>query len=222
MYPTAVANYVAQNGHDAVRNRNLVVISARNKATDTVEKIGVWDGIDHEDFTVGGETLTFYGAASVMEVPALVAEVGLAVRRHRFRFNSIAPEIADLVSLYDLKGYTLRRYLAVLDAQTNNLVAPPFRVFEGEVMSSPDKREPEGGAATLEIVCAGATSKLDRGLPLKKSKASHQLRYPSDLGFQYSIVTGVEITWGETSEEFEAVQDVVNPPEPIDWSDLGP
>jgi hypothetical protein len=68
----------------------LFWFSARNRATNAVETVGIWTGDDDTVFTISGVTRTYFGAGEVIGLDPLGYSVGLNVRSQRIRLPSFS------------------------------------------------------------------------------------------------------------------------------------
>lgn len=199
---TAINDHLQSRGP---RHAHLLVwIEARNRDTQAAEEIGFWTGADHQDFTTGGQTQTYYGAGGLLKMSPLTIEAGLKVRTQRLTFSKVAPEVQLAVRGYDTYKARIRIYVAYFDVRTRALIDEPVRRFKGRVagLTMPREKREAGdkqpGFAKLELSVRSAAEELTQGLPVKKSDEALQERAPGDRGRRYIDVSGAaETVWGE-------------------------
>lgn len=189
------AQFATREGLNA---RLLFWVIAKDRGTGDPTPVGFWTGDDHQDFTIGGDTRTYYGAGALLSMPALKFEVGLKVRSHRISFSPLAPEVEQALSGYDPRLAPVELHVAYFDPLTTALLAEPNRVFKGFVNTIKYTTPPVGGGAEVEVELLSSAHSLTRSLALKKSHESLIARSPTDNFRQYTTVTGaVECVWGE-------------------------
>ncbi|MGR3599195.1 MAG: hypothetical protein ACU0FH_02145 [Heliomarina sp.] len=175
----------------------LVWIEAKDRSTGVREPVGFWTGADHQDFNIGGETRTYYGAGAMIGTEPMTANVGLSVRTHTLRLSHIAPEVRQALRGYDPRLAPAQMHIAYFDPATHNLLADPVRVFKGSVNATPITTPGVGGSGAAEVELLSSAHSLTRPLALKKSHHSLQARSPGDDFRQYATVAGTVTTvWG--------------------------
>lgn len=193
--PAILAQFEARRGMVA---RLLVWIVARKRATGAAVPAGFWSGDDHHDFSIGGQSRTYYGAGALLAIDPLQAETGLKVRQHRITLSPIAPEVEQVIHGYDPRLAPVEMHVAYFEPETRALLAAPNRVFKGFVDTLKVSTPPVGGSAEVEVNLLSAAHALTRQLALKKSHESLQARAPNDDFRQYTTLTGaVQALWGE-------------------------
>lgn len=162
-------------------------------------EVGFWDDVSDFSALIDGQPRVYFGS-SVSSSPQLVAEVGLKVRTNRVDLNMLNAQVENLVRGYDLEGAAVELRTAYFDSHTRALLGTVVEMV-GEV-SGADIIEPAaGGAAICELAFASAAARLDRGVPLRKSDAALQARYPGDRFRRYNEVSGsAEVSWGELTK----------------------
>lgn len=184
--------------------RLLFWIEARNRSTSAVETIGFWTGGDHRDFSIGGQTRTYYGAGTLLRMNPLTVSTGLQVRNQRIVFSSVPPEVQLAARGFETRNGPVQLHVAYFDALTHELIDEPLRRFKGRCkgLTIPRAKRVPGakasGEATLEISVRSSAEDLTRTLPLKKSDEALQARSPGDRLRRYADVSGtVESVWGD-------------------------
>lgn len=182
----------------------LVWIEARNRETSATETIGFWTGKDHEEFTIGGETRTYYGAGTLLKMTPLVVEAGLSVRTGRLEFSKVAPEVQLAMRGYEVKDAPVQIHVAYYNALTHEPIDEPVRRFKGRVAGlkiTRAKKKPgqqSAGPALMELSVLSNAVDLTKTLALKKSDAALRARSPNDGFRKYADLSGtIETIWGE-------------------------
>ncbi|MCI5097531.1 MAG: hypothetical protein MRY77_14545 [Rhodobacteraceae bacterium] len=175
----------------------LVWLTALDRETDEVHRIGFWTGADHTEFTINGETRTYYGAGSILEVDPVKLSTGLEVRTQRVRFSQVAPELLQAVRLYDPRHQPLEVHRAFFDPLSELLIDAPVQCLSGFTDRIRVNTPAEGRDGSIELTIATAARALTRALGRKRSHASLSGRSPDDKFRQYaSMAERVEVKWG--------------------------
>lgn len=170
---------------------------ARNRGTGLPEALGLWTGADDRTFTIGGISRAYVGAGSVMEVPPLAAQSGIAVRMQRLSLSPINEAVATLIRTYDARFAAIEVHRALFDPLTGLLVSEPHRVFKGIIDEVGLPTDPQSGETRCDVTVASSARFLTRTVPLKRSDASQQRR-SGDRFLRYADVSGeVDVFWGE-------------------------
>lgn len=193
-YVTAVDTYLADlNG---VVARHLVWIEAKNRSTGASEAVGFWNGLDDQDFTIGGVTRTYTGAGALLGVSPITSEVGINVRMHRLTLSGVPQEALDVVHTYDARLAPVEVHRALYHVDTRALVAEPHRVLKGTVeeLDVPTPAAGESGEVTITV--ASASRSLTRALTIKKSDSAQREISATDKGREYAAISGaVGVFW---------------------------
>lgn len=175
----------------------LFLISARNRATNQIEQIGIWSGADHRDFVINGVSHTFYGAGNFMSTDDLKTDRGLTIRSLSINTAPFSAEVKTVLLQYDPKFCPVAVYLSFFDPDTNNPVANPWRIFKGWTDAAPIRTGAKGDQSSAVIKAVGHTRILTRVFPAKRSNETQKLRDPNDTFYSNVAITGTVITpWG--------------------------
>lgn len=176
----------------------LLWFSARNRATNAVETMGIWTGDDDQVFSIGGVTRTYFGAGAVIGLDPLAYSVGLNVRSQRVRIPSFSPEAQQLILGYDVGLAPAEIHRALFYPESGLLVAEPRRIWKGFVDKAPLPTAAIDGEAPAEVVLVSSARALTQSLTLTHSDAAQQLR-GGDRFLKYAAIGGVVKTpWGTT------------------------
>lgn len=181
----------------ALSARILVWAVARNRTTGLEESLGLWTGAQDRSFTIAGNARTYAGAGSIMEIPPIVSQSGIAVRMQRISLSPLSPEVAALIRTYDARFARIEIHRALFDPVTGLLVAEPHRLFKGIIDEVALPIDPKTGEVRCDVTMASSARYLTRTLPLKRSDATQQRR-SGDRFLRYVDVSGeVDVYWGE-------------------------
>lgn len=186
------------NTRQGVKPRVLWWVEARNRTTGQKETVGFWNGDDHQSFVINGQSRLYYGAGNVLGYGDATFEAALNIRSFAVTTAYLTPEIELALRGYDTRFARTDVHLALFDTATNNLVAPPVRVFKGWINKVKLKtpKVNETGSATVELV--GHTRLLTKRLASKRSDQNQRLRNGDDFFFNDVSMTGTVTTaWGE-------------------------
>lgn len=191
------ATELAYLSSGAVMARRLIWVSARNRSTGALETMGLWDGDDHQDFVVDGQTRTYFGAGGVIGWDPLLAQVGLGVRVHTVNLSPLAPEVAQLLRGYEPRLAPVEIHRALFWPDSQALIATPRRIFKGQIDKLRITTPEIGGNAVAEVQMVSVAARLTRTLALKKSDET-QKRRSGDRMRRYADISGsVDFWWGE-------------------------
>ncbi|WP_149589835.1 hypothetical protein [Tabrizicola flagellatus] len=183
-------------GRTALNSRILIWAVARNRTTDAPESLGLWTGAQDATFTIAGSPRTYAGAGSIIEIPPIVSQAGIAVRMQRFVLSPLSEAVAALIRSYDARFASIEIHRALFDPVTGLLVAEPHRVFKGIIDEVDLPIDPKSGEIRCEVTVASSARFLTRTLPLKRSDESQKRRL-GDRFLRYSKVSGeVDVYWG--------------------------
>ena len=181
----------------ALSARILVWAVARNRTTGLEESPGLGTGAQDRSFTIAGNARTYAGAGSIMEIPPIVSQSGIAVRMQRISLSPLSPEVAALIRTYDARFARIEIHRALFDPVTGLLVAEPHRLFKGIIDEVALPIDPKTGEVRCDVTMAPSARYLTRTLPLKRSDATQQRR-SGDRFLRYVDVSGeVDVYWGE-------------------------
>lgn len=194
--PTSVADLLAaRQGRIA---RLLLWVEARDRDSGDTVPMGFWTGVDHQDFVIGADLRSYFGAGSLVSMDALTSDIGLTVRQFRAGLAPSLPEVQQLVRGYDVRLASCQVHVADFDPHTNNLLAEPVRVFRGWVDQVHISEPAPGGEASCELTMLSAAQALTRRLARKRSDQTLRARASADGFRKYADISGsVETVWGE-------------------------
>lgn len=178
-------------------NEVLLWVEARNRSTGAPERMGLWTGLEDQAFNVGGELRTYQGAGAVLDIPALVSQVGLAVQMQTASLAIVTEEVQTLIRGYDARQAPVEVHLARFDPETDALQSID-RVFTGWLDRAEIMSGQIGGNASLTATLAPSSRALTRTVAVKRSDASQRNR-DGDRFFRHADVSGaVAVWWGQT------------------------
>lgn len=188
----------SNNERKGVKPRILWWVRARNRVTNEIETIGFWNGDDHQTFVIDGETRTYFGAGNILGYGDMTFESALHIRTFTVNTAYVTPEIELALRGYETRFARTELHLAFYNTETNNLLAPPVRVFKGWINKLKIKtpKVNEMGSATVDLV--GHTRLLTKKLASKRSDQNQTRRQAGDRFFKDVSMTGtVQVAWGE-------------------------
>ncbi|MDS1135561.1 hypothetical protein [Nitratireductor indicus] len=185
--------------------RDLVWITAKNRATGAPESIGLWNGADHVDISVvsgeTGATVTrpYYGMGGLQNVPAIPLVSDLTVRKITISFSQLDPAILKAVREYDPRHAPVEVHRLYLNRETRLPIAPAVPRFLGFVNTTPIERPKANSEGSIRLEVVSHTRVLTRKVPAKKSD-EYQRQRGGDRFYKFTDVSGQwEIAWGEKS-----------------------
>lgn len=194
----ATQSHLAQRqGHVA---HWLVWLEARNRDTGAIQPGGFWDGGDHQEFTIGGQTRPYIGAGPLLDVQPIRQAVGLGIRMQSVTLT-LLPEVENAIRVYDPGLASVEIHRALFHPGSMLLVAEPELAFAGTVDTTPIDEGAIGQPSTITLEIAGVERALTRTLPLFKSDAAMRARASSDTFRQYAAEVGRwTVPWGEEGQ----------------------
>jgi hypothetical protein len=179
--------------------RDFVFIRAKNRETEEIEEIGLWNGPisisalvvrpnDGED-----ESRTFQNMAGLMQVPAIPMSMKLEVRSIKLVFSNLSPAVINAVLVYNAKGRPVQIHRGLLDPSTRNLVDPATCRFDGYVNQVRIKRAKAGNDGLITMECQSHARQLAMGSAQKFSNEFFEER-----GAEQPFLNIVpKIVWGQ-------------------------
>lgn len=182
-----------------VEPRVLFWIEPRNRATNQREALGLWNGDDHRDFVVEGQTRTFFGAGNVLGLSPIRSVTGLDVIYHSITLPPFTDEVRVILDQYDGHLARVRIYSVAFDIDTMEPLAAPIRFVKGTLQEAPKAIGAKGTANSKYVLkVASNARRLTQGLPIYRSQDALQRRSSGDLGREHIGVAGDWIVpWGE-------------------------
>lgn len=175
----------------------LVWLEARHRGTGATEGVGFWSGDDHAEFTIDGQTRTYYGAGAFLGMDPIRRQLGIKTRTQRVRFSHISPAGMALIRTYDPRHAPIEIHRALYDPLTGNLIDEPHVLIRGFVDKAPSRRAPKGQGGEITVEIATHARALTRALSRYRSDATMQARAPGDGIRKYaSIAETVDTPWG--------------------------
>lgn len=194
-FPLAVTNHL--NSTSGISMRMLVWISAKNRITNQTETLGLWNGDDHQDFTIDSQVRTYYGAGNFISADPLMTQVGLNIRKFNLRVSPITPEMNQVLRGYNPKMAPVQIHSVCYNTDNDNIVGQPFEVFRGWIDKFPIRTPSIGGEGEGSIEMVGYTRILTNRLAIKRSDENQRRRLSTDTFFNDVAITGQVITpWG--------------------------
>lgn len=171
----------------------FVSVQARDRITNNIENMHLWNG--DSDFTtkIGGINTTFIGSGNLLEMPRFSFTQGVDVKTHAMSLNVLSPEIINIIRAYDSRYAPITFYVGIFNPANFNLVGI-VKVYSGFIDTIEISEVEDSETCTIDIV-SGIRSGT-KPLTLMKSHESQKLRDETDEGFKYStIAESVLIEW---------------------------
>jgi hypothetical protein len=195
------ATLAALQARTGIVSRVLVWFEARNRTTDAVETLGLWNGGDHAVITVDGTPRTYFGAGNIIDLPPVTYKAGLEVQMWRIGVSPITDEVKQLIRSYDPRFAAVEVHRVLFDPTTRAMIDTPHRVLAGFVDEVDLGTAVSGGEASCYLSIATSARALTYGLPNKNSDAN-QRRLADDRILRWGDVSGsVQVWWGAKRPE---------------------
>ncbi len=187
-----------RQSRSGVSCKGLLWITAKDRVTGAPATIGLWDGDDHDVFTIQSQNRTYFGAGNLIRFPDLTASIGVRIRTLSVVLSALTPEVQQAVKAYDARHAPAEIHLAEFSPETNNLIDAPDRVVKGWIDKINWGRPGARGESTCTLTIVSAARALTRTLPHKYSDAAQRLVDPADAFNRYTAVSTVsDVWWGE-------------------------
>lgn len=178
--------------------RLLVWVVPKNRTTGALQPTGFWNGDQDATMTIAGESRLYSAAGSLLGVDTVTEEDGLTVRMQVIRLSGISPEAEQVIRGYEPRLAPVELHRIIFDPITMSQVGTEQLLFRGAIDKVKITTPRKGGNGTVEVTVASQARDLTRGLRLKKSDESQQLR-SGDRFRRYADVSGkVKVWWGLT------------------------
>lgn len=191
----AAAQTALADGTD-IEARWLLWVEARNRSTAAIETIGVWSGIDDQNFSPTGVSRLYYGRQGLFEVQPITAEAGTSIQSVTINLPGISPEMEQMIRGYDTR--TARAQLHLMLTRASDLALLDYgQMFDGIIDRAIIQHAGEGGGATSELTLISNAALGTRKPGATKSDLRQRIR-GDDRGRRYADVTGlVDDWWGD-------------------------
>lgn len=202
--PLDVDTQAAIRNRTAIRPRNFVVVTAKDRGDGSASVRCFWDDAETVSTNVLDENgdLTshnFVGDGAIKSMDPIPMRIGLEVRTIEIVFSAIHAEVENLFRGDDPRGAKVEVYRGLLDTDSGLLVAAPRLRFLGKVNEAPIQTAAASGASTATLRVVSHTRELTRTNSAKKSDAQQRKR--SDDRFRrYSGKQRqwlADVWWGE-------------------------
>jgi hypothetical protein len=189
---TAQTHLLAREGYAP---RWLLYVQTRNRTTDAVEPVGIWNGDDSLSLTISGEARSYFGAQGLFEVAPVIYGTGTLVRTQSVTLSGISPEAEDMVRGFIIRGVAAELHLALFDPLNATLIEAR-RMFKGFVNRAPIITPALGsGSPSIGLELTSAMRLLTQTIAVKKTDQSQQLRSGDRFRRYGSIASEVVTEW---------------------------
>lgn len=180
----------------------LLWVTARNKATDATETLGLWSGEDTEVITIDGQARTYVGALGLFTVNDLSFGSGTYIRNQSVQIGPLTDEVKAALALYDLRLAPAEIHCRV--RFPDGIGDDIDRRFKGYIEKAPQPNPGFGTEPSANLELVSTARRGTRSPHVKKSDASQKVR-SGDKFRQYGSIAGVvTIFWGEDRKTLEA------------------
>lgn len=183
--------------------RDFLRLTVRNRSTGAAVEECLWSDIYPITTTVLDETtggaisLTFQGAAGLIEIPSVPRVASLEVNTVDLVMQSVGVDIDRLVRTYDPSHAKVEIWRGFLDTQSRLMVAAAEQRFFGYVDEIEFPTAPAGEEGTVTIRCVSHTQEASRSNAETRSDASQRRRSATDNFFaDVASVPDWDIQWG--------------------------
>lgn len=172
----------------------LLWVRCRNRATGTVEPVGLWTGPTAMDFNIGGEVRTYYGNGAITSDPRVTNATGLDVRLASIGLSRLHDAVRLMLDTRDPRNAPAEIRRANYDPATGALIDEPVLVFDGKVNVPEAKSGGLGASHEVALKLAPVTELLTYTLALNWSDETGRLN-GDDRILRYAVVSGQATVW---------------------------
>lgn len=186
------------NKRGGLRPRTFLRFIAENRDTGAPERLCLWSGIDHQQFSIGGQLDTFYGAGNLLGLSDMNNMIGTGVRSYSLKLAPLAPEVATLLRVYEPAGARFFMYTGLMSTESGLLIPTAVvRRFKGWVDKVKINEPPSGGNGDASLTFVSSARNLTMTTPSRRSDANQKRRAPADDMLRYVAASGqVQTPWG--------------------------
>lgn len=192
----------------AIRPRNFIVITAKDRVTGDPSVRCFWDEAETVAVNVideVGDTVShnFVGDGAILNVDPIPMRIGLEVRTIQIVLSALHGEVQNLVRGDEPRGAKVEIYRGLLSKSSGLLVAAPRIRFLGKINEAPIDTAAVGGESTVTLRVVSHTRELTRTNPAKKSDAQ-QKRRSGDRFRRHSGKAAqwlADVWWGEAKKK---------------------
>lgn len=199
-----VDTQAAIRDRSAIRPRNFIVVTAKDRVTSLPSVRCFWDEAETVAVNVideNGDTVShnFVGDGAIVNVDPIPMRVGLEVRTIQIVLSALHSEVENLVRGDEPRGAKVEIYRGLLSRSTGLLVAAPRIRFLGRVNEAPIDTAAAGGESAVTLRVVSHTRELTRTNSARKSDAQQRQR----SGDRFRRYSGkqrqwlADIWWGE-------------------------
>ncbi len=172
----------------------LIWIAAKNRNTGATEAIGLWDGDDTENFTIGGNVRTYNGALGLFGLSDLTFGTGTVIRSQTLQIGPITPAVRAAIHTYEPRFAPVEIHAMVSFSDGYSELDRRFKGFIDKLPSALPGIN-DAPTATLTLVSA---ARLGTRVPHLRKSDEAQRKRNDDRFRQYSDISGVvPVWWGE-------------------------
>lgn len=205
-FDPAVQAALEAAGTDGLILRYLIHLEGRNRDTDEIETLNLWNGETDRSLQVENkrtgtiDTRNYIAAHGWLRLPSIPQKLELEARSLRLGITRLPQEMIDLIRVYDPKLRRVDMHRMIFSKETREPIAPATCILLGFINSAPISIPIAGDEGEIEIEFSMNSRYLTRTRGDKFSDEFMKRRDNDRFG-KYLDVAGLwRVFWGEEED----------------------
>jgi hypothetical protein len=200
--PTNTYNYLQAATRYGLVPRYAVWINAKNRETDEMEHIGIWNDGYAKTLPVKrpdtGDVVerVYQPGAGLMTIPDIPQKMSLEIATLTITFARLTPAIINAVKVYNPRRQSIQIHLALFEPGSGKIIDPAICIWDGIVNRTPVKRDGVGGKGVIELETANHPVNLEQTNATKMSADFFEAR-GDEAGRHIATLWKIRIPWGQ-------------------------
>lgn len=176
------------------QHRWFIWFSAKNREDGQIEESGLWSGEGPITVTVNGQSRTYSGAGGLIGIQGLTSAAGTNIQSQTISLTALDSNVFTLLRVYEPKNAKADIAMGLFNPETETLIGI-VPVFDGFVDTMNINSSETDASVSVSLV--SSLRNASRPLYAKQSHEAQLQRDPTDMGREYSSISGqTKIWWG--------------------------
>jgi len=182
----------------------MMWVAARDRGTNLVEGIGLWQGEDVERITIrdmfdGNNYSRNFYPMGILNIDSVTYEAGFNIRPTTIRLSSINDAVLVAVRQYDVRGAQVQLWKRIYNDKWSPVAIEPW--FKGMVDGASSERPGPGGEATLDLEIVPTARYLTIPSSAKSSREAQKKRMGDEFLKYVGTTAAWQVAWGTKDEK---------------------